>query len=162
MTFPQSQRIARRAHWLAVWCIALWTLPLTGHAQSPAGTTLPRITVQAGIHLIRAEVASDINSRSRGLMFRDRLGANEGMMFVFEQASTQCFWMRNTLLPLTIAFLADDGSIVNTADMEPRSETSHCSASPVRFALEMERGWFSKRGLGKGDRLTAQGIFRNP
>ena len=70
---------------------------------------LPRTTLQAGMYLIRAEVAGDVESRARGLMFRERLGQNEGMLFVFEQPSTQCFWMRNTLVPLTIAFLADDG-----------------------------------------------------
>jgi hypothetical protein len=123
---------------------------------------LERTSLQAGMHLIRAELALDQASRARGLMFRERLGTNEGMLFVFEQAATQCFWMRNTLVPLTIAFLAEDGRIVNTADMEPKTETSHCSVEPVRFALEMERGWFAKRGIGKGERLTAPGLFRAP
>ena len=125
-------------------------------------TPLARTTLQAGMHLIRAEIAADPASRSRGLMFRERLGPNEGMLFVFEQPSTQCFWMRNTLIPLTIAFLAEDGRIVNTADMEPKSEASHCSNEAVRFALEMERGWFAKRGLNKGDRLSAPTFFRTP
>lgn len=123
---------------------------------------LLRTTLQAGMHLIRAEVAGDVDSRARGLMFRERLGPNEGMLFVFEQPSTQCFWMRNTLVPLTIAFLADDGRIVNTADMEPKSEASHCSSESVRYALEMERGWFAKRGLTRGDRISAPNYFKAP
>ena len=114
------------------------------------------------MYLIRAEVAGDVESRARGLMFRERLGQNEGMLFVFEQPSTQCFWMRNTLVPLTIAFLADDGRIVNTADMEPKSEASHCSSEGVRYALEMERGWFAKRGLNRGDRISAPSYFKTP
>lgn len=121
---------------------------------------LPRIELQAGIHLIRAEVAADHQTRARGLMFRERLGPNEGMLFVFQQKDRQCFWMRNTLIPLSIAFVEDDGSIVNIADMQPRSDDSHCSAQPVRFALEMEQGWFAKRGVKAGARLSGPpGMF---
>jgi uncharacterized membrane protein (UPF0127 family) len=151
---------------------AFRSVAATGFATTLFGMTLsqaqaqerilPRTTLQAGMHLIRAEVAGDVDSRARGLMFRERLGPNEGMLFVFEQPSTQCFWMRNTLVPLTIAFLADDGRIVNTADMEPKSEASHCSAEGVRFALEMERGWFAKRGLNRGDRISAPSYFKAP
>jgi uncharacterized membrane protein (UPF0127 family) len=151
---------------------AFSSVAATGFATTLFGMTLsqaqaqervlPRTTLQAGMHLIRAEVAGDVDSRARGLMFRERLGPNEGMLFVFEQPSTQCFWMRNTLVPLTIAFLADDGRIVNTADMEPKSEASHCSAEGVRFALEMERGWFAKRGLNRGDRISAPSYFKAP
>jgi len=140
--------------------IGLIGAPLTQAQVQERG--LPRTTLQAGMYLIRAEVAGDADSRARGLMFRERLGANEGMLFVFEQPSTQCFWMRNTLVPLTIAFLADDGRIVNTADMEPKSEASHCSSEGVRFALEMERGWFAKRGLNRGDRISAPSYFKAP
>jgi len=139
---------------------ALFGTPLTQARAQERG--LPRTTLQAGMHLIRAEVAGDVDSRARGLMFRERLGPNEGMLFVFEQPSTQCFWMRNTLIPLTIAFLADDGRIVNIADMEPKSEASHCSNEGVRFALEMERGWFAKRGLNRGDRISASSYFKAP
>jgi len=151
---------------------AFSSVAATGFATTLFGMTLsqaqaqervlPRTTLQAGMHLIRAEVAGDVDSRARGLMFRERLGPNEGMLFVFEQPSTQCFWMRNTLVPLTIAFLADDGRIVNTADMEPKSEASHCSAEGVRFALEMERGWFATRGLNRGDRISAPSYFKAP
>jgi uncharacterized membrane protein (UPF0127 family) len=114
---------------------------------------LPTIKLNAGIHVITAEVAADDASRARGLMFRERLGPNEGMLFLFDPAAKQCMWMRNTLIPLSVAFIADDGRIVNIADMKPHDETSHCSQQPVRYALEMERGWFSKRGLGAGAKI---------
>lgn len=129
-------------------------------AQGQLQQSLPRVELQAGIHLIRAEVAADERSRASGLMFRERLGTSEGMLFVFESPGRQCFWMRNTKVPLSIAFLADDGSIVNVERMQPMTEDSHCSAQPVRFALEMNQGWFEKRGLGPGTRLAGpKGMF---
>ena len=75
-------------------------------------------------------------------------------MFAFEQPATQCFWMKNTLLPLTAAFVADDGRIVNLVDMKPLSEESHCSAEPVRFVLEMNQGWFARKNIKKGAKLS--------
>jgi uncharacterized membrane protein (UPF0127 family) len=117
---------------------------------------LPRLTLSAGMHLIQAQVAATPDQRSVGLMFRREMPANEGMLFIFEQPSPQCFWMKNTLLPLTAAFVADDGTIVNLADMKPQTTDSHCSAKPVRFVLEMHQGWFDKRGIKAGSRLTGQ------
>ena len=114
---------------------------------------LAAIRLKAGIHNIQAEVAQTPDERATGLMFRRTMGANEGMLFAFEQAGTQCFWMHNTLLPLSIAFVADDGSIVNLDDMKPQTDDSHCSAKPVRFVLEMNQGWFGKRGIKAGARL---------
>jgi uncharacterized membrane protein (UPF0127 family) len=89
-------------------------------------------------------------------MNRRDMPTNEGMLFVFEQAGVQCFWMKNTLLPLTAAFVADDGTIVNLADMKPLSLQSHCSAQPVRFVLEMHQGWFAQRGIKAGMRLSGE------
>ena len=100
------------------------------------------------------QVAQTPEQRSIGLMFRAEMPAHEGMLFVFEQPSVQCFWMKNTLLPLTAAFVADDGTIVNLVDMKPQTTDSHCSAKPVRFVLEMNQGWFAKRGLKAGSRLV--------
>ncbi len=114
---------------------------------------LPRITLQAGMHLIQAQVAATPEQRATGLMFRAEMPPNEGMLFVFDQPAGQCFWMKNTLLPLTAAFVADDGTIVNLADMQPQSLDSHCSAKPVRYVLEMHQGWFAKRGIQAGQRL---------
>ena len=143
--------------------LAAAILAPAGPAAAQPQPPLPRVQLQAGIHLIQAEVAADDESRARGLMFRERLGPSAGMLFVFEAPGRQCFWMRNTKIPLSIAFLADDGSIVNVERMQPMTEDSHCSARPVRFALEMDQGWFEKRGLGAGSRLGGpKGLFPGP
>lgn len=115
---------------------------------------LPRVTLSAGMHLIQAQVASTPEQRATGLMHRKEMPVAEGMLFVFEQRAGQCFWMKNTLLPLTAAFIADDGTIVNLADMKPQTLDSHCSAEPVRYVLEMNQGWFAKRGIQAGARLS--------
>lgn len=114
---------------------------------------LPAITLNAGIHNIRAEVAQTPEQRAIGLMHRREMPVNEGMLFVFEQPAQQCFWMKNTLLPLSIAFLADDGTVVNIADMKPQALDAHCSTRTVRYALEMNQGWFARRGIQPGSRL---------
>jgi uncharacterized protein len=106
-----------------------------------------------GMHVIQAQVATSPEQRATGLMHRRDMPTNHGMLFVFEEAQPQCFWMRNTLLPLSIAFIDDAGQIVNIAEMKALDETSHCSAQPVRYALEMNQGWFAKRGLKKGSKL---------
>jgi uncharacterized membrane protein (UPF0127 family) len=141
---------------------ALLAAAASASAQTQAQAPLPRVELQAGIHLISAEVAADDRSRARGLMFRERLGPSEGMLFVFESPGSQCFWMRNTKVPLSIAFLADDGSIVNVARMQPMSEDSHCSARPVRYALEMTQGWFEKRGWPRVTAGRTQGDVAGP
>lgn len=123
-------------------------------AQGSPQTQLPRITLNAGMHLIQAQVAQNFDQRQMGLMWRKEMPQNEGMLFVFEQAGEQCFWMRNTLLPLTAAFIADDGTIVNLEDMKPMSDDSHCSKKPVRFVLEMNQGWFAKRNIQAGFKLS--------
>ena len=129
-------------------------LALAASAQDTPQTNLPRIKLQAGMHQIDTQVAQTEAQRQRGLMFRKEMPQHEGMLFVFEQPATQCFWMKNTLLPLTAAFLADDGTIVNLVDMKPQTTDSHCSEKPVRFVLEMNQGWFAKKGLKAGSRLS--------
>ena len=114
---------------------------------------LQAITLNAGMHNILAELALTPEQRQLGLMYRRDLAGHQGMLFVFDEATPQCFWMKNTPTPLTIAFLADDGSIVNLADMKPFNEASHCSAKPVRLVLEMNQGWFAKRGIKPGFKL---------
>jgi uncharacterized membrane protein (UPF0127 family) len=122
-------------------------------AQRGPQPRLPTVQLTAGMHLIHAELAVTPEQQATGMMFRREMGANEGMLFVNEDSGKRCFWMHNTLIPLTIAFLADDGTIVNLADMQPQSDASHCSAAPVRYALEMRQGWFAQRGLKAGLRL---------
>jgi uncharacterized protein len=113
----------------------------------------PMAKLNAGMHLIQAEVVSDPGSRARGLMHRKTLGNNAGMLFIFDEASIHCMWMKNTLIPLSVAFIDDKGIIVNIEDMAPHSEASHCASRPVRYALEMNRGWFAARGIKPGTRL---------
>lgn len=122
-------------------------------AQNAPQMDLPRVQLSAGIHLIDAQVAANNQQRATGLMFRKEMPVHEGMLFVFEQASEQCFWMKNTRLPLTAAFVADDGTIVNLADMKPQTTDSHCSKKPVRYVLEMNLGWFEKKGIKSGSKL---------
>ena len=138
---------ARRAGAIAVLCLAA-----VASAQD-APQKLAQVRLNAGIHNINAELASTPQQREIGLMFRSVMPANDGMLFVFEQPSQQCFWMKNTLIPLSIAFIGDDGSVVNIDDMKPQTLDSHCSAKPVRFVLEMNEGWFAKRGIKAGSRL---------
>lgn len=138
-------------------CLALLSLTLApAWAQSGPQPRLPTIELTAGIHVIKTELAITPEQQATGMMFRKEMGTNDGMLFVNNEPGVRCFWMRNTLVPLTIAFLADDGTIVNLADMDAQSDKSHCSARPVRYALEMNRGWFAKRGIKAGARLQGR------
>jgi len=128
-------------------------------AEGQPQLQLPRIQLQAGMHQIQVQVAATPDQRAIGLMHRAEMPQGEGMLFAFEQASQQCFWMKNTLLPLTAAFIADDGSIVNLADMKPQTTDAHCSDQPVRWVLEMNQGWFAKRGIKAGYKLQGP-VFR--
>lgn len=125
------------------------------HAQQ-----MPRIELTAGFHRIDAEVAADQPDRMQGLMNRRSMPPNQGMLFVFPQAARHCMWMRNTFLPLSVAFLDDEGRILNIEDMTPQTETSHCAAAPARFALEMNQGWFAGKGLKAGLRIG--GVDKSP
>lgn len=131
---------------------ALLTAPVA-QAQD-RGQRLPTIMLGAGMHNIKAEVAQTAQEHEIGLMFRTAMGSNEGMLFIFERPGQQCFWMKNTLIPLAVAFVADDGTVVNTDEMKPQTLDSHCSTKPVRFVLEMNTGWFAKRGIKEGSKLT--------
>ena len=126
------------------------------HGQQGPQPKLDTVELIAGMHVVKAELAATPPQQAVGMMMRTEMGPNEGMLFVYDQPDKRCFWMRNTLIPLSIAFLADDGSIVNIADMKPRNEQSHCSAQPVRYALEMRQGWFDKRGLKPGFKLRGK------
>ena len=144
-------------------CLAL-LLPLTlqvapARAQE-AQMSLPRVKLSSGMHQIDAQVARSPQERATGLMWRREMPQHEGMLFVFDQPGVQCFWMMNTLLPLTAAFVADDGTIVNLADMRPQTTDSHCSLKPVRYVLEMNQGWFAKRSIKAGTRLSGEPFTR--
>lgn len=125
-------------------------------AAQDAQMNLPRVTLSAGMHQIDAQVAQTPEQRATGLMHRQQMPQHEGMLFVFDRPSVQCFWMKNTLLPLSIAFVADDGTVVNLDEMKPQTLDSHCSSSPVRYVLEMNRGWFAKKGIKPGFKLAGK------
>ncbi len=129
-----------------VFLVAAW-LAANAYAQ------LPAVDLAAGMHLIRAEVADNMGARTQGLMHRSSMPQNSGMVFVFDQNTNHCMWMKNTLIPLSVAFLDEAGAIINIADMQPHSKESHCAARPARYALEMNKGWFAQKGIGPGTKI---------
>lgn len=135
-------------------------LLITLLASAQALAQMPRLELNAGFHRIDAEVAADQSNRTQGLMNRRSMAANQGMLFVFTQADRHCMWMRNTLLPLSVAFLDEQGQILNIEDMKPQTENNHCAAAPARFALEMNQGWFAGKGIKVGQRIG--GIEKSP
>ncbi len=122
-------------------------------AQEPQ-MNLPRVKLAAGMHQIDAQVARSNDERAIGLMHRKEMPQHEGMLFVFEQPQQQCFWMKNTLLPLSAAFVADDGTVVNVEEMKAQTLDSHCSVQPVRYVLEMNKGWFDRKGIKPGSKIS--------
>lgn len=136
-------------------------------ASSPAVTAtaapeaaLPKIALQIRGRRVIAEVAADDATRAQGLMFRKSLDPDHGMLFVFPQAAQLCFWMKNTPLPLTVAFIDTEGRIVSLADMQPHSLDSHCAIAPANYALEMEQGWFLRHDAGPGTQVEGLPRFR--
>lgn len=131
---------------------AAFVLPVA--AQQQPQLSLQRTPLSIGMYQIDTQLALTPQEREIGLMFRKEMPQAEGMLFIFEQAGVQCFWMKNTILPLTAAFVADDGRIVNLADMKPQTEDSHCSEEPVRYVLEMNQGWFARKNIKKGAKIS--------
>ena len=123
-------------------------------AQPAPQLDLPREQLSFGVHRIEVQVAATPERRQTGLMMRPQMPQQEGMLFVFDKPAVQCFWMKNTLLPLTAAFIGDDGTVVNLADMQPQTTDSHCSTAPVRYVLEMNRGWFAARRIAPGFKVN--------
>lgn len=117
-------------------------------AQQPQ--KFPMVALTAGIHVIKAEVAATESNRRQGLMFREKMGPNEGMVFLFEEPGQVCMWMKNTLIPLSVAFIDTEGKIINVEDMQPHSTESHCAKRPARYALEMNQGWFKQKNIKPG------------
>ena len=124
-------------------------IAVPGWAQQPQ---LPLFDLSAGMHRIEAEVAATPESRQTGMMLRTSMPSHRGMLFVFPEVAKHCMWMRNTYIPLSVAFLDNEGRIINIEDMQPHTETNHCSARPARYALEMNLGWFASKGIKPGAR----------
>jgi len=133
--------------------LAFLLLLAASPVQAQPQQGLPVLQLNAGMHLIRAELAADYGSRMRGLMFRASMPVNAGMLFIFDEPGPQCMWMKNTLIPLSVAFMDDSGAITNIEDMQPQTEDSHCARKPARYALEMNKGWFAARGIKPGSRI---------
>ncbi len=131
-------------------------------AQEPttAQPTLSIVKIQAGIHVISAELAIEPKQRAMGLMFREKLGGNNGMLFVFDRADKHCFWMHNTPLALSIAWIDGAGKIVTIDDMKPKSDDNHCPSAAALYALEMDQGWFKQKGIKVGTLLRSEGLFQ--
>jgi hypothetical protein len=139
---------------LFFYIVAFAAIASSANAQLNIG--LRTIQMKVGIYSIQAEVADNPDLREVGLMNRTSLPTNSGMLFIFEQKAGNCFWMKNTKLPLSIAFIADDGKIVNIEEMQADTTNNHCPKAPIRYALEMNKGWFSERVIVPGN--TIQGL----
>ena len=126
---------------------------LASTAQAQQITRFRTTALNAGMHVIQAEVAATDAERQQGLMFREKMANNEGMLFIFPRLNGVCMWMKNTLLPLSVAFIDDTGAIVNIEDMKPQTTESHCADKDVRFALEMNLGWFKQKGFKAGSHI---------
>jgi len=117
-------------------------------------TGLPIVELKTGIYRIQAELADTPKAREVGLMNRTSIPTNSGMLFIFEQKAGHCFWMNNTKIPLSIAFIADDGRIVNIEEMQAETTNNHCPKAAVRYALEMNKQWFSERVIVPGSEIS--------
>jgi uncharacterized membrane protein (UPF0127 family) len=129
-------------------------------AKGSPQTGLPKISLRVGSQNVRADVASTEATRQLGLMYRKNMGKNEGMLFVFPQLGYHAMWMRNTLLPLSVAYLDDRGVILSIHEMQPLTEVPHQSAGPARYALEMNAGWFGANKIRAGD--IVKGVDKAP
>jgi uncharacterized membrane protein (UPF0127 family) len=143
--------------------LRLYSMAAIAAAGLTVGSALaqmPVVSLSAGVYLIRAETAYTYETRSSGLMYRETLGVNEGMLFVFPQTERHCMWMKNTLIPLAVAFMDEKGRIVSISEMRPQTENSHCATAPAKYALEMNSGWFSSRGIRAG--VAISGLDKVP
>lgn len=137
--------------------LTLCATALPSNAQPEA---FPTLELFAGMHRIEAEVAANLKDRMLGLMQRKTMAMQKGMLFVFPSVARHCMWMRNTYLPLSVAFLDERGRVINIEDMQPQTDDSHCAEGPARYALEMNLGWFRERGISSGFALA--GIDKAP
>lgn len=129
-------------------------------APAAAGAELPEIGLSINGHALTAEVAHTEAARTQGLMHRRILPESRGMLFVFVDTARHAMWMMNTYIPLSVAFIDEQGVIINIEDMKPQTQDTHPAARPAKYALEVNRGWFAKRGIRPGAKI--EGIERAP
>ena len=141
-------RVPRAAATLLAAALLAFAAP--GRAEAP----LKALQIKVAGHALRAEVAATVEQRMKGLMFREKLGANDGMLFVFDEPGYHAMWMKNTPLPLSVAFVDGEGRILNILDMEPHTLDQHMAAGPARFAIETNKGWFAQRRIKAGDKVA--------
>jgi hypothetical protein len=139
---------------LAASRVLLGALLLLGALAARADVTFPTSQIRIGPHALKVEVAASDPQRTQGLMHRKALGKNDGMLFVFDQLEYHSMWMKNTLLPLSVAFVDDKGEILNILDMEPQTLDTHMAAGPARYAIETNKGWFAEKKIKAGDKVT--------
>ena len=149
----KMQPMFRSHHFLRglLGCAVIW---VSCQALAQYNLGLPSIELKTGIYRIQAEIADNPESRQVGLMNRTSMPINSGMLFIFEEKAGHCFWMFNTKIPLSIAFIADDGKIVNIEEMQAGTTNNHCPRAPVRYALEMNKRWFSDRVIVPGSVIS--------
>ncbi|MGH8747424.1 MAG: DUF192 domain-containing protein [Burkholderiales bacterium] len=124
---------------------------------------LPEVALSLGMREIHAELANSVPARMQGLMYRTSLAPNSGMLFLYEHPAMECMWMKNTLIPLSVAFFDQAGTLINVEPMQPQTEDSHCTERPASYSLEMEQGWFARNGIGAGAVLLGlDGLKRRP
>ena len=136
------------------------TAPMASLAQTPESTSPETVTLKINNAVAKAEVADTPTLQQKGLMFRESLAKDHGMVFVFSKPERYCMWMKNTPLLLSVAFIDATGRIVNIESMQPKTETSHCARTPVPYALEMKQGWFREKSITVGDRVLGLPTFR--
>jgi uncharacterized membrane protein (UPF0127 family) len=140
-----------RATYLAAAAACIATLAVaTPPAAAQESQQLPVTSLNIGIHVIKAEVARSEPQREQGLMFRKKMGSNEGMVFVFDAPAGICMWMKNTLIPLSVAFIDAKGTILNVEEMKAQTLDSHCAQGAASYALEMNKSWFKDKNIKPG------------
>lgn len=140
----------KRPHFFLGALSASLMMLLSNTSIAQQNLTFPVTSLNAGINVIKAEVASSPAQREQGLMFRTRLGPNEGMVFLFGEPETVCMWMKNTLIPLSVAFMDEKGTIINIEEMKAQTLDSHCAQKAANYALEMSAGWFKQKNIKPG------------
>jgi uncharacterized membrane protein (UPF0127 family) len=151
----------KRQHIVSLILILLFITGCKGDASPPAvispspteGIVFEKKTIKIRDKTLMVEIADTPEKRQIGLMYRKNLGENEGMLFIFFEEDFHSFWMKNTLIPLSIAFIKEDGTIVQIEDMEPETETTHPSKFPAKYALEVNKGWFKENNITAGDKI---------